>query len=69
MPKPVKTGDGKLKGLTIPMVGSQLSGYEHIPGKSGYARKMGKRMKKLRKLMALLLAVSLIALMGGDFFC
>ncbi|BDF09485.1 hypothetical protein CE91St49_29180 [Emergencia timonensis] len=42
MPKPVKTGDGKLKGLTIPMVGSQLSGYEHIPGKSGYARKMGK---------------------------
>jgi len=42
LPKPVKTGDGKLKGLTIPMVGSQLSGYEHIPGKSGYARKMGK---------------------------
>ena len=33
LPKPAKAGDGKLEGLTIPMVGSQLSGQGHMPGK------------------------------------
>ena len=42
LPKPAKAGDGKLKGLTIPMVGSQLSGQGHMPGKSGAIRRMGK---------------------------
>ena len=42
LPKPAKAGDGKLKGLTIPMVGSQLSGQGYMPGKSGAIRRMGK---------------------------
>lgn len=68
MPKPVKAGDGKLKGLTIPMVGSQLSGYRQMPGKSGNSRKMGKFMKKLNKMMTVLLAVSMVCLTGITSF-
>ncbi len=43
MPKPAKAGDGKLEGLTIPMVGSQLPGSKEEPGKSGNHRRMGKQ--------------------------
>ena len=42
LPKPAKAGDGKLKGLTIPMVGSQLSGKKEFPVKARRLVRWGK---------------------------
>ena len=42
LPKPMKIGDGKLKGLTIPMVGSQLSGKKEFPVKARRLVRWGK---------------------------
>lgn len=68
MPKPVKTGDGKLKGLTIPMVGSQLSGYGHIPGKSGYTARWGMN-EKIKKVDGTAAGSESDWSDGSDFFC
>ena len=61
LPKPVKTGDGKLKGLTIPMVGSH-------PVKAGTPARWGKN-EKIKKADGTVAGSESDCSDGGDFFC